>query len=394
MAFPEQDVLNSIVSRVFKIEDFTLGDPQKTFIARYRGHLYSEDSEAAYDQLAESLKPYKIIPLFRLDDGGRHVVFLISGVIDPKPSDVRVNVILFILTVLSVLLVGVDYQGPAPQSLAEYVRILFENIWTGWPFALSLLSILVAHEFGHYLMARHHRTSATLPYFLPFPLPPLGTLGAVIIWKEPPRNRKVLFDVGVTGPLAGLIVALPVLFIGLKMSHLGTVTNQPGTFLEGNSLLYLFMKYTVFGRLLPAPVSYNGLSPFLYWMRYVFTGMPFPQGGTDVFISAVALAGWAGLLVTALNLLPAGQLDGGHVMYVLFGNRLKVIFPVLIGLMVILGLFWSGWWLWVFLLFIFGRRSAEPLDQITQLNPSRRALAIFMIVIFVLVFMPVPFSGI
>jgi membrane-associated protease RseP (regulator of RpoE activity) len=299
---------------------------------------------------------------------------------------------LFLLTVISVVWTGSLYTDPA---LLAGAATPFQSVWLsllygGFPFAVSLLGILLAHEFGHYFVTRYHKTAATLPYFIPFPSL-LGTLGAVIVWKELPRNKRILFDVGIAGPLAGLIVAIPVVLYGLFLSKTGPIEPTPGAFIEGNSLLYLLAKYLVFGRLLPAPASYGALSPALYWLKFFFTGMPFPMGGTDVFISPVAMAGWAGLLVTALNLIPAGQLDGGHVMGVLFGKKLKYALPVILVLMGILGFFWNGWWLWMALLFLFGRQSAEPLDQITELDPGRRALAIFMIFVFILVFMPVPF---
>ncbi|MDD2922055.1 MAG: site-2 protease family protein, partial [Anaerolineales bacterium] len=129
----------------------------------------------------------------------------------------------------------------------------------------------------------------------------------------------------------------------------------------------------------------------LYWVQYFFTGQPVPFGGLDVFIHPVAFAGWAGILVTALNLIPVGTLDGGHIIYSLFGEKSKKMFPYIIGVMAALGAFWSGWWLWAALLFWMRKAGAEPLDQITALDPTRRALGFLMIVIFVLVFMPVPF---
>jgi membrane-associated protease RseP (regulator of RpoE activity) len=159
-------------------------------------------------------------------------------------------------------------------------------------------------------------------------------------------------------------------------------------FLEGNSLLYFFAKFAVFGQLLPAPVEPQGI---LYWLRYFFTGSPVPFGGTDVFIHPVAFAGWAGILVTALNLIPAGTLDGGHLIYSLFGDKAKKAFPFIVALLVVLGFFWNGWWLWAVLLFWLGRVNAQPLDQITTLDAKRRGLAVLMIVVFLLVFMPVPF---
>jgi membrane-associated protease RseP (regulator of RpoE activity) len=389
MSLPELEILNSIIGRVFRIDDYTAGGHADPYLMRYRGQL-SLDSVEAYDQLCERLRPYDLTPLFRIDELGRQVILLVNSLPKPRQSNSWVNVLLFVLTVFSVMLMGVDVQETPPPDTWGLILFLVRNILSGWPFALSLLSILLAHEFGHYLAARYHKTAATLPYFIPLPFSILGTLGAVIVWKELPRNKRILFDVGVAGPLAGLFLAIPILLYGLSISKVGPISATPGAFLEGNSLLYLMAKYAVFGKLLPEPASYGSLNPLLYWLRFFFTGTPLPLGGTDVTISSVALAGWAGILVTALNLLPAGQLDGGHVMYVLFGRKLKKIFPYLVGLLVLLGFFWSGWWLWVALLFTFGRQTAEPLDQITEIDAPRRALAWLVIFIFFLVFMPVP----
>jgi membrane-associated protease RseP (regulator of RpoE activity) len=203
-----------------------------------------------------------------------------------------------------------------------------------------------------------------------------------------PKNKRVLFDIGVAGPIAGLIVALPVLFYGLSLSTLSTIDPNPNGFIEGNSLMYLLAKYITFGQLLPSPVAPQGI---LYWLQYFFTGRPVPFGGLDVFIHPVAFAGWAGLLVTGLNLIPAGTLDGGHVIYGLFGEKARKGFPFIIGILAVLGIFWSGWWIWAMLLFWLGRVNAEPLDQITTLDPPRRLLGFAMIIVFLLVFMPVPF---
>jgi membrane-associated protease RseP (regulator of RpoE activity) len=241
-------------------------------------------------------------------------------------------------------------------------------------------------------MSRHNKTPATLPYFIPFPLPPLGTMGAAILMKGIPKNKRILFDIGVAGPLAGMVIAIPVLFLGLSMSNLGSVDPIAGGYIEGNSLIYLLAKYIVFGKFLPQPASFGDMSPFMYWLRYFFTGHPSPLGGIDVFISPVALAGWAGLLVTALNLIPAGTLDGGHVVHSLFGDKASKAFPFIIVLLALLGFFWNGWWLWALLLFWLGRVKGETLDQITPLDAKRRMIAVLVIALFILVFTPVPFS--
>lgn len=387
MPIPEIEILNNLVARVFRIEDVTSEDPRKGFFLRYRGQLVNEDSASLYDLLADSLIPYEIIPLFKIEEE-RQVIYLAPKPPEPKKDNISTNIILFVLTVFSVMLAGAQPEGAIPNDFAGKLLVLAKSIFTGWPFALSLLGILVSHEFGHYFMSRYHKTPATLPYFIPFPFSPLGTMGAAIIMRGIPKNKRVLFDIGVAGPIAGLVVAIPVLFLGLKLSTLGTIDPSPNGFIEGNSLLYLFAKFVTFKQLLPSPVEPQGI---LYWLQYFFTGRPVPFGGLDVFIHPVAFAGWAGILVTALNLIPLGTLDGGHVIYALFGDKAKKAFPFIVGLLIAMGFLWSGWWIWAALLFWLGRVNAEPLDQITTLDPTRRALAFFMIVVFILVFMPVPF---
>ncbi len=390
------EVLTAIVSRIFAIEGVTLGSPQQGFAMRYIGHLYGEDSAAAYDQLAEALRPYNLTPLFRVEKD-RQVIILVNGLLKTRPSNPWVNVLLFVLTVISVLIVGGYYSATVdPFANGFTLNGVIDLVLGGLPYGISLMAILAAHEFGHYLAGRFHKTQVTLPYFLPMPFPgSFGTLGAFINMKEPPKNRRILLDIGIAGPLAGLVVAIPVLLIGLSLSnlnHLPTITDQGASFqLEGNSLLYLASKLVVFHQLLPAPVSYGNVSPIFYWVRYFFTGKPLPFGGTDVFLNPIAWAGWVGILVTALNLIPAGQLDGGHMLFVLLGTRrARQILPIILGLLVLLGFVWSGWWLWAALIFLLGRVYAEPLDQITTLDPKRKALAVLAIVIFFLVFTPVP----
>ncbi len=179
-----------------------------------------------------------------------------------------------------------------------------------------------------------------------------GTLGAFIQMKSIPKNRRHLLDVAIAGPLAGLIVAIPILLYGLHLSSVDRIpmsfSKDTGMVMEGNSILYMAIKYIAKGELLPQPASYGGLHPALYWLRYIFTGLPLPRGGTDVSLHQVAWAGWVGLLVTALNLIPAGQLDGGHLMYVLRGRRAVKLVPYILGALLLLGFIWTGWWLWAF----------------------------------------------
>jgi membrane-associated protease RseP (regulator of RpoE activity) len=395
----DTETFTSIVSQVLKIEDITTGNPQmkpgqKTipYLVRYRGKLYGEP-EQAYDRLAELLLPRDITPLFRSEEG-RDVVLLVQGTIKPKPSNPVVNLVLFILTLISVIFSGAlaAYEGPAPGNLTEFLNAILGSLWKGVPFAASLLAILLAHEFGHYLAGRFHHTHVTLPYFIPFPFSPFGTMGAFIQLKEPPKNKRILLDIGIAGPLAGLAVSIPILLYGLSLSQISVIDPGGGQALtlEGNSILYLLAKFLVFRQWLPTPVSFGNLSPLIYWARYFFTGQPLPLGGTDVMIHSIAWAGWAGLLVTALNLIPAGQLDGGHILYVLLGKRTRRLLPFILILLLVLGYVWMGWWIWAALLFLLGRTYAEPLDQITTLDNRRKMIAILGIVLFILLFTPVP----
>ena len=388
-------ILDNIVRRVFLIEDITYGTTQQAYRVRYRGRLVLQDSADAYDQLTAMVKPYQLIPLFRVENG-QQVIYLVNALPTPKPGRPLVNLIMFLLTLVSVLVSGglTSFEG---ELSAQPLTAALELIRAGWPFAVSLLAILAAHEFGHYFAGRAHGVHVTLPFFIPLPFTPLGTMGAFINMKEVPRNRRVLMDIGIAGPIAGYIVSIVVILIGLSLSRLGTIPlNFPpgqGIQIEGNSLTYLLLKYFSFGQLLPQPASYGDATPLLYWLRYFFTGRPFPLGGLDVMIHPVAWAGWAGLLVTSLNLIPAGQLDGGHIFQLLFGTRWsRRILPFILVALVGLGFIWSGWWLWAVLVFLFGRVYAEPLDQITQLDPLRKVLGFIALVIFLLTFIPVPLS--
>jgi membrane-associated protease RseP (regulator of RpoE activity) len=386
------DTYTQIVSRYMKIDNITAGDTKQNYLMRYRGRLIGEPAET-YDQVAARLRPYGITPLFRKDKE-QHAILLVQGIINPKPSNPWTNLVLFILTVFSVIFAGTlfTYTGPLPDDILGMVRTILENLRIGLPFAISLLAILLAHEFGHFLAGRYHKAHVTLPYFIPFPLSPFGTMGAFIQLKEPPKNKRVLLDIGLAGPIAGLVVAIPILLFGLSLSHVAPIQIAPGQAfqIEGNSLFYLLSKFLIFRQWLPTPSSFDGLPPLLYWVRYFFTGQPLPIGGLDVMIHPIAWAGWAGLLVTALNLIPAGQLDGGHLLYTLLGKRAQVLWPIVLGALVLLGIAWHGWWLWALLILIMGRLYAEPLDQITQLDRSRAVMAVLGLVIFILVFTPVP----
>ncbi len=245
---------------------------------------------------------------------------------------------------------------------------MLANLWRGLPYAASILLILGSHELGHYFAARRHGLAVTLPYFIPLPLFSLfGTLGAFIQLRQPMRNRKVLLDVGAAGPLTGLVFAIPLLFIGLANARIAPIT--PGGLYEGDSLMYTFAKIFTFGQF-------------------------FPSQGMDVVInsSQIAWAGWTGLLVSALNLIPIGQLDGGHIAFALLGERARWLYYPAILIMVGLVFVTNVWLLWVFLLLMFGRMYATPLDMITPLDRPRRWVGVLAMVIFLLIFVPAPLT--
>lgn len=387
------ETVDLIVRRIFAVEDITLGS--KEFLYRYRGHLIAPDSAAAYDQLTAWLTPYNLTPLFRIEKD-QQVILLVRSKPAPSPSRPIVNLVMFIITLISVITSGWLFSNE-PLNTTDPVQVVLKVLQAGWPFAVSLMAILASHELGHYFAGRAHGVHVTLPFFIPLPFTALGTMGAFISMKDAPRNRRALMDIGVAGPLTGMVVSVVVMVIGLSLSKLDTlpqVVQQGQAFqIEGNSLLYLFLKYLRFGQLLPAPASYGGVSPILYWIRYFFTAMPTPLGGVDVMIHPVAWAGWAGFLVTSLNLLPAGQLDGGHIFHLLFGTKTtRRMFPVVLVALAALGFVWNGWWLWAFLVFLFGRSYAEPLDQITPLDGKRKALGVLALIVFILTFTPVPLT--
>jgi membrane-associated protease RseP (regulator of RpoE activity) len=209
--------------------------------------------------------------------------------------------------------------------------------------------------------------------------------------RSPLKTKKQLFDVGVAGPLGGLILAVPLIFWGVANSPIQEITREPGSSLEGNSIFYLIVKYLTHGQLLP---SFDQYSDLPFWREFLLVlGGAIPAGsGTDVFINSVTLAAWFGLLVTAINLLPVGQLDGGHVVYCILGEKARWLGLTLIGVMFVLGVFWwSGWLFWTVLVFwVIGPGHPPPLNDLVDLGWPRKLLAYLMIFIFIILFMPSP----
>lgn len=267
-----------------------------------------------------------------------------------------INLLLFLITFLTTILAGAVQRGVNPwESPSE--------IWRGLPFAVTLLMILGAHEFGHYFVSRKHSVDVTLPYFIPAPSF-IGTFGAFIKMRSPILERKILMDIGIAGPLAGLLLAIPTLIIGLLLSE---TTTQAGTDAVkiGSSLIFSFFSWVVIG------------------------SMP---DHVDVILHPVAFSAWIGLLVTCFNLIPVGQLDGGHIAYAMFGDRQKIISRIVVFLIVILGIFfWSGWLIWAAILVLMGVDHPPVFYDDVPLGRGRMALGFLALGFFILCFTPVPF---
>jgi membrane-associated protease RseP (regulator of RpoE activity) len=374
--------LRSALSVVMRVENHTIHEPPMDLL-EFTGTLTCP-SDQAFQHIYKSFIAYGYTPMLT-ERNGKHTVVAKQGIVAPTRSDARINAILLVATIASTVLAGVllfAETSPLAERLLSRVGDPLEAMWIvlstpslwiiGVPYALTLLTILGVHEMGHYVMAKRHKADVTLPYFIPMPIG-LGTMGALIRLKSPIKNRKQLFDIGVAGPLAGLAVAIPLLIIGLSLSPVEFVGRAaPGT-QEGNSILYALLKFLTKGQ----------------WL---------PGGGYDVMINAIAFPAWFGLIVTMINLLPIGQLDGGHIIYALFGRvqwQVAVIAEIiLLGLGTYLafttGQILNVWLLWAILVQVFGLRHPPPLDDLTPLDRKRKIIGWATIVF--LIFTPLPFS--
>ncbi len=318
----------------------------------------------AFDQLEHLLSPRQQTPLLESVGGdAARVVALPATVTDAmrRRSRVWVNVVLFLATIVTTVWAGALHQGVNLLSTPGQFTV-------GVPYAAALLAILGVHEMGHFIVARWHRVDVTLPYFIPAPMG-LGTLGAFIQIKSLIKSRTAVFDIGIAGPLAGLFVALPALFIGLgQVAPLSGEESLHGT-RAGSSILLALMYQLVHGGDLAMAAS------------------------ATIRLTPVAYAGWIGLVVTALNLLPVGQLDGGHIAYGLFGRRYaRAIsigtFLVMFGLGLTV---WPGLLTWaVFIALIAGFSHMPALDDITPPDGKRFALGALAMVLLVAIVLPLP----
>ncbi len=288
---------------------------------------------------------------------------------NPEPSFFSkwtLPVILFLLTCFTTLWAGAyqAYRGPV-RGPVNFLLSSPESLWQGIPFAGALLFILTTHELGHYLLSRIHRVPASLPLFIPGPPHFIGTFGAIIRIRGPIMHRRALFDIGVAGPLAGFIVAFMALIVGLNLS---TVVERTATFgLQlGEPLLLRFLSWLVIG-----PISPD----------------------MDIVLHPIGFAAWFGLFVTSLNLLPIGQLDGGHVAYALWGKSQRTMAFVFLPILLSLGFIgWPGWFLWAFMAGLWGLGHPPVMDPETPLGRHRTIVGWIALAVFIVTFAPVPFS--
>jgi hypothetical protein len=335
----------------------------------FRGHL-AVDSTQAYDLLRQRFAALGYTPVLRRQDGYDLIIALrhVFGSPSSQLRDPRKwvpNVILLLLTLVTTTLMGaVLAQG---ELLVQNPGLLFQQprlILTGLPSALTIMSILGLHELSHYLVARRNRIETTLPYFIPVPLG-FGTFGAIIHSRSPWQNRKALFDVGLAGPLAGLVVALPLFFVGLLLSP--AHPHIPGSVTLGSPLLLQWAETLV----------------------YAIRGLPREY---DIYANAMTFAAWFGVIVTGVNLLPVGQLDGGHVAYAVLGQWARILGIVILIALIALGAFvWSGWYVWAALIFMSGLQHPAPLNSLEPLGTRRVVVGILVFVLTILLFSPSPF---
>jgi len=276
-----------------------------------------------------------------------------------RPRLTLTHIVLFVTTALTTTVAG------ALQAGADLVQDPW-SIQAGIPFAATLLSILLIHELGHYTLARWHRVAATLPYFIPAPPLLIGTFGAFIRMQTPPPNRRALFDVGAAGPWAGLLIAVPAAFVGLRLSEVRPLALGEGGLVLGDSILFS-------------------------WLTRLALGTT--ADDVTIILHPVALAGWFGLFVTFLNLLPVGQLDGGHVAYALFGRWHRWIARSFLALILVLGMTgWQGWLMWVILLLLIGLDHPPTRDLLTPLDVRRQVAGWLTVGVLIVTFMANPLS--
>jgi membrane-associated protease RseP (regulator of RpoE activity) len=306
----------------------------------------------AISRVKERSASYGFLPLFR-QRGTKVLIQFVPKPEKPKRINYTLNIVLFLLTIITTMFAGALQVGVNPIT----------KIYVGIPFSFTIILILGAHELGHYFASKRLGIDATPPYFIPFPHL-IGTFGAVIKVREPISDKRALLEIGIAGPFVGLFFAIPAVVIGLKLSHI--IPAEQGGILLGNSLLFGIISKALIG--------------------------PVPEG-MDVLLHPVAFAGWIGFFVTAINLIPIGQLDGGHIMYGMVGRYQKWIAWIVFCVLVVLGFFWQGWFLWtVLIVVVIKLQHPPPVDDISPVPLAHKIAGFVSMMILVITFVPDPFT--
>ena len=352
---PIEVILRNVLEEVepfFEVEKFYGRPPGVVLVGKFKAGGHDADAVARH---FEPLGYYtKATPLA----SERWLVEVSPRRLERPRRRMLVNAVLFVATIGTTLAAGTWQRGGNLLRPADWLL--------GIPFSASIMTILLCHEMAHFFASMRHRVRATLPYFLPVPHPLLGTFGAVIKMESPIPDRRALLDIGAAGPLAGFLVALPLTVVGL---HYSTIVSPgaagAGAVIFGDSLIFKLLTYAVKG----------------------------PLGGMDVSLHPLALAGWIGLWVTSVNMLPIGQLDGGHVSYAMFGKYSIWVARAAFLALIPLGFIWTGWFFWAFLIILFIRlKHPPPVDDDAPLTPLRRVVGWVVFAIAVLTFIPAPIN--
>ena len=353
--------LKSEVGKQFPFYDTRIHEGTVVFFIR----VDEQTLEDNFNQLRQRLRERGFIPLLRYE-GGEHRIYIIQK---PKrrQKPLWTNLTLLIATVITTILTGsLLHIGASDLWSVSNVALVFapENLLYGAVFfSLPLMSILLIHEMGHYFISKRHGIATSLPYFLPIPpiLPGfnIGTFGALISSSDPMPNKKALFDVGISGPLAGFLVAIPVTIIGIVTSELVEISEvTSGEPILGTSLLFLLLVDVL--RVIPEGFTIN--------------------------LNAIAFAGWIGLLITSINLLPAGQLDGGHIFRAVLGEKQKYAGWIAVFIMI-----FTGWTFFaIIIVFVMGMMHPPPLNDDSALDIKRKLLFFVALAILLLCFIPFP----
>jgi Zn-dependent protease len=367
LTFEEIDLLKKEVGQHFPFYDFRIQDITTVFFC----NVDQVTLEQNFESLRQALSPKDFIPFLRKEHG--EYLLYITKKPKLKEQPVWVNIALLIATIITTILTG-SLLDISMQSMETYqnIQALPNSFMVLEPqhlingallFSLPLMSILFVHEMGHYYISKKHHLRTSLPFFIPIPpiLPGfnIGTFGALISSSDPMPNRKALFDVGIAGPLAGFLVAIPVTIIGLLTSNVIPASSiGQGETVLGSSLLFMVL-------------------------TSVFTPV---QSGFALDLNPIAFAGWIGLLITSINLLPAGQLDGGHIFRAVLGDKQKYAAWIAIFVMI-----FTGWIFFAILvMFMIGTMHPPPLNDDTKLDTKRKLLFFVAVAILLLCFIPYP----